>query len=96
MGLVGLFGLFLAFARAENIERPLMVGMLTTSTALLSGWLLWLEARHGDPAHQGIAVAYALFALSGFALGRAIDVIIGPRRETADERQATLGAELAD
>lgn len=94
--LVGVFGMFLAFARPENIERPLMVGALTTATALLSGWLLWLETQHGNPNHQGIAVAYALFALTGFALGRAIDVVMGPRRASADERQATLGADLAD
>ncbi len=94
--LVGTFGTFLAFARPENIERPYMVGLLTTITSMVAGWLLWIEWRQGTPDHHGIAVAYAAFALFGFALGRGIDLVMGPRRGSADERQATLGADLAD
>lgn len=96
VALVAVFGMFLAYARPENIERPLMVGALTTLTAVVSGWLLWLEWHQGAPNGSGTTIAFALFAVAGFALGRAVDAIMGPRRETADERQATLGAELAD
>ena len=94
--LVAVFGLFLSFARPENIERPFMVGFLTTMTSLVAGWLLWLQWRQGDTEGGGSAIAFALFAVSGFAVGRAIDAVMGPRTVSADERQATLGAELAD
>ena len=94
--LVGTSGLFLAYARPENIERPLMVGILTTATSLAAGWLLWLEWHQGDPNRAGSPILYALLAVAGFGLGRAIDAIMGPRRLSADERQATLGAELSD
>ena len=94
--LVAVFGMFLTYARPENIERPFMVGALTTATSLVAGWLLWLQWHQGDPNRAGSAVAFALFAVSGFAIGRAIDVAMGPRTMSADERQATLGAELAD
>lgn len=97
VALVAMFGLFLMFARAENIERPFMVGGLTVATAAISSWLLWLEWQTGVPGgHAGSAVAFALFSASGFALGRAIDAIMGAKVHSADERQATLGAELAD
>ena len=96
VSLAVVFGLFLMFARPENIERPFMVGGLTTATSLISGWLLWLQWQEGDTTRSGSAIAFALFAMAGFAIGRAIDVAMGPRTMTADERQATLGAELAD
>lgn len=96
VALVVTFGVFLSFARPENIERPFMVGLMTTVTGLIAGWLLWLEWQQGGGARSGSSIAYALFAASGFALGRAIDMIMGPRTLSADERQATLGAELAD
>lgn len=92
---VGTFGIFLAFARPENIERPLLVGALTTLTALISGWLVWLEWHQGAD-RPGSAIAFGLFAVSGFALGRALDTILGPRTVSADDRQATLGADLSD
>ncbi len=93
--LAGVFGMFLAFARPENIERPFMVGVMTTVTSYLAGWLLWLQ-WHSNAPSAGSAVAFALLAVAGFGIGRAVDVAMGPRRLTADERQATLGADLAD
>lgn len=97
VAVVTMFGVFLAFARPENIERPFMVSLFTLATALVSGWLLWLEWQTpGGANHSGSAVAFALFSVSGFALGRAVDTIMGPLTHSADERQATLGAELAD
>ncbi len=88
--------MFLTFARPENIERPFMVGAFTTATACVAGWLLWLEWHTGTPGSSGSAIAFSLFAVSGFALGRAIDTIMGPRTRAADDRQSTLGADLAD
>jgi len=97
VALVTMFGVLLMFARTENIERPFMVGLFTTGTALLAGWLLWLEWQQAaTTSSSGTAIAFALFSVSGFALGRAVDVIMGPRTHSAEERQATLGAELAD
>jgi hypothetical protein len=97
VALVAMFGVLLMFARPENIERPFMVGGFTVATAGISSWLMWLEWQSSGAAnHGGTAVAFALFAASGFALGRAIDQIMGPMAHSADERQATLGAELAD
>ena len=95
VALVGTFGVFLTFARPENIERPFMVGAITTATSLLAGWLLWLQWQSFTPS-AGSAIAFALLAVAGFGIGRAIDVTLGARRLTADERQATLGADLAD
>ena len=89
------FGLFLMFANPENIERPFMVGAFTTTTSLLAGWLLWLQ-WHSFSRSAGIAALSALLAMSGFGLGRMLDVAMGARRLTADERQATLGADLSD
>ncbi len=97
VAIVVTFGVFLTFARPENIERPFMVGALTTTTGMIAGWLLWLEWHQATPdSHPGSAVAFALFAASGFALGRAIDTILGARAHSAEESQATLGADLAD
>ena len=96
VAMVVIFGVFLSFARPENIERPFLVGVLTTVTSLAAAGLLWTEWQQGGAGHAGTAVAYSLFAASGFALGRAVDTILGPRTMSADERQATLGAELAD
>lgn len=93
--LVGVFGLFLTFSRPENIERPFMVGALTTVTSLFAGWLLWLQWQSFTRS-TGSEVAFALLAVAGFGFGRAIDAAMGPRRMSADERQATLGADLAD
>lgn len=94
--LAAVFGMFLLYARPENIERPILVGSLTSLTAFVAGWLLWLQSHQGNPDKAGSAVLFALIPVAGFALGRGIDAIMGPRRATADERQATLGAELSD
>ena len=94
--LVTTFGVFLAFANPANIERPFMVAVMTTFTGLLAGWLLWLEWHQGVPGKTGTAVAFSLLAISGFVLGRAVDRAMGPRIRPADERQSTLGADLAD
>lgn len=93
--LVAFFGICLTFARPENIERPFMVGAMTFATAAIASWLMWLQWRTGGGS-AGLAVAIALFAVSGFGVGRALDMILGPGRSDADDRQATLGAELAD
>ena len=95
VGLVVTFGVFLTYARPENIERPFMVGALTTLTGMIAAWLLWQE-WHGGTGSAGRAATFALIAVSGFALGRGIDVAMGARPINEDDRQATQGAELAD
>jgi hypothetical protein len=90
------FGTALVFARPENIERPFMVGAITTSASLVSCGLMWVEWHRGTPGSAGVEIAFALLPLFAFFVGRAIDYTMGPRRESVDERQATLGAELAD
>ena len=87
--------MFLAFARPENIERPFMVGAMTTASSFLAGWLIWLQ-WHSYTRSAGSEVAFAFLAVAGFGLGRALDVAMGPRPLSADERQGTLGADLAD
>ena len=94
--LAAVFGMFLLYARPENIERPILVGTLTSLSAFVAGWLLWLQSHQGNPDKTGSAVLFALIPIAGFALGKGIDTIMGPRRQTADERQATLGADLSD
>ena len=94
--LVAVFGMFLTFARPENMERPFLVGALTTLTSLLAGWPLWLQWHRFDHGGAGFTVLCCLLAASGFGFGRAIDFAMGARRETADELQATLGADLSD
>ena len=93
--LCGVFGVFLTFARPENIERPFMVGVLTTVTSALGGWIVWLQWKSFSPS-TGLEIAACLLAVAGFAIGRAVDLAMGAGRLDADERQATLGADLSD
>ena len=88
---VGLVGAGLMFARGTNIERNFLVGGLTLLTAFVAGVMLVGLA----PASQTSAtlISISLVSLVGFAVGRVIDAILGPKDEAEGP---VLGADLAD
>lgn len=87
---VTLFGLFSMFAQPSNIERTALVGGLTTLTALISIWML---AVLPPVAQTGPTLtSISLVSLVGYALGRFIDYVLGPKPLS----QTPRAGELAD
>lgn len=96
VALVATFGAFLMFARPENIERPFMVGVLTLATSLVALWMIFDDWQRGPTIGMGSAISRSLLALLGFGVGRVFDMILGPRMSRTQDREATIGADLAD
>ena len=96
VGFMVLVGIFTLFVRAENIERNVLVGMLTLATSLIAVCLLVHDSHHGFPYGAPSVVAICLLALFGFFLGRILDLILGPQLHSSETREATLGVDLAD
>lgn len=91
VGIVGLFGAALMFARAENIERNYLVGGLTLLTACISG--VMLAGLPSSAQTSATLTSISLVSVLGYGVGRGIDLILGPR-DHADK--SSLGADLAD
>jgi hypothetical protein len=91
---VGVMGLGLMFVRGTNIERNALVGVATLATALIAGLILGLAGSR-SMSEWGLIVT-ALFSMTGFFLGRGIDLLLGARDRSDDARNATLGADLSD
>ena len=91
-----LLGLCTLFVRAENIERTVMVGSLTIGTSLCALVVLARCYKTGIGMEAGNLAGICILAVSGFALGRMIDLMLGPRPYSPDSREGTLGADLAD
>jgi len=95
VGAMTLVGLGVLFARAENIERPWLVGLCTLGGSAISAVLLWNASRMGAKASDGIAWTCIFLSIFGFFLGRLCDRLAGPR-DIVRHDDATLGADLAD
>jgi hypothetical protein len=92
-----LFGLGVLFVRAAKIERNLMVGLFTIGTSLIAAFILRSQIGHTDLFTPGQMWSVMLLSVFGFAVGLVYDRIAGPRpMPSRDEREATLGADLAD
>ncbi len=96
VGCVALLGALTLFVRAENIERNGLVGSLTLATSLIAMALLEHDWSVNFPYGAGTLISICLLAIFGFALGRFLDYILGPREHSADSREATIGADLAE
>ncbi len=95
VGATILAGLFMLFVRAENIERPFVVSGLTLSGALFS-LILLDHLKHTDLNFGfGSLLLVCLVATVGFALGRLIDWILGPRSTYTLDGES-LDTNLAD
>lgn len=94
VAMVGLFGAFLLFARAENIERNYLVGTLTVLFVVIAGVMLWQVPAASQTGP--VLLSISLTSLVGFGFGRLVDYLMGPRAEPSDNTEATLGADLAD
>jgi hypothetical protein len=92
VSMVALFGMLTLFVRAMNIERNALVGTLTFMTAAISGIVL----ATADNLSNAALISLCALSLVGFAVGRFIDYVLGAREHSADSREATLGADLAD
>jgi len=92
VAMVALFGLFLLFSRGLNIERNGLVGSFTFITAAMAGIILANVASLGAIS----MLSLCFLAVSGFAVGRAIDFLLGPREHSEETREGTWGADLAD
>jgi hypothetical protein len=92
-----LFGLGILFVRAAKIERNILVGFCTLGTTLIAGFILRSNIGHTDSFTSGQMWSVLLLSVLGFAVGMIFDRIAGPRQlPNRDEREATLGADLAD
>ena len=89
-------GIFTLFVRAENIERNVLVGLLTLATCLLAFVVLGFDDRNGFQMGTGGLISVCLLAAFGFGLGRVLDYLLGPLTHSPDSREAVLGADLAD
>lgn len=95
VGTAVLFGLGLLFVRAARIERSLLVGLMTIATALIAGFVL--SSMNAATFGAGDMVSLLLVAFLGFGVGWAYDALMGPLPlSSRDEREATLGSDLAD
>jgi len=90
-----LFGLGLMFVRAENIERRNFVAATTLVTTFIAGVMLWNDGRTGQSASSEAAWYAMGVSISGFFIGRVIDLLMGGRRNAHDV-DPTLGSDLSD
>jgi hypothetical protein len=95
VGVMTLFSLGLLFVRAENIERRNFVGAASLATTIIAMTMLWNDARNGQNADPNAAWWAMAVSLSGFFVGRIVDLVLGGRR-TAHDVDPTLGSDLSD
>jgi hypothetical protein len=93
VGMVALFGMAVMFVRAENIERNMMVGAMTVTTALLAGLILYYNPRGLD---NSALFGIALLSLLGYAAGRVVDFYLGGEDPEADLGKRSFNGDLAD
>ncbi|AIE87045.1 hypothetical protein [Fimbriimonas ginsengisoli] len=95
VGIMVLFGLSLLFVKAENIERNLLVGVLTLLCAGIAGVML---AELPVASQTGaVLTSITLVSIFGYVVGRIIDYFLGPVEESEEDiKHPTLGADLAD
>jgi len=84
-------GFLTLFVQAENIERNILVGLFTLTTALIGVALLQQDYRTDFQFGTGGLVSISVLAVSGFAIGRIVDAVLGPM--TSNE--STIDADLA-
>lgn len=92
ISIVGLFGIFTLFVRAENIERTGLVGGLTVLTALIAGLVLTLVPGLSNAT----LISVSCLSVLGFVVGRVIDALLGPRDVVPETEESVIGADLAD
>ncbi len=91
---VGLFGMGIMFARSSNIERNGLVGSLTVLSSLIAAGMLYAAWR--APTTLFWLVMIALVSTMGYFLGRGIDMLLGGKGPSDENRKGTLGADLSD
>jgi hypothetical protein len=92
-----LFGLGLLFVRASRIERNVLVGACTLATSLLGAFILGSQSGYTGEFTLGQALSIGCLSILGFGVGWLYDRLAGPKSMASkDDREATLGAELAD
>jgi len=92
-----LFGLGLLFVRAAWIERDTLVASLTLITTLIACVVLYSNAPRSNQFTSSQMVSLMMLSVLGFGIGWLYDRLIGPKPlAPRDDREATLGAELAD
>jgi hypothetical protein len=74
-----LAGLFVLFARSENIERPFVVGALTMSSSLIAMIMLDHLRRIDYRFHFTDLLGVCVVASLGFLIGRILDRLLGPK-----------------
>jgi hypothetical protein len=96
LGMSLLVGMGVAFSRATNIERPLMVGLATVLGAVLGMVVLRMAFLQGGPFNwMQVAVICALPWLFFFG-SRLFDRMIGDRKLDPERDEKTYGAHLSD
>jgi hypothetical protein len=97
VGCMAMVGLGILFARAENIERRNLVGMITLLTSGIAAFVLYDAWNSTGGIGPGLPISMIMLSIFGFLVARVIDVILGPRVPEAMEKDpATYGADLAD
>jgi hypothetical protein len=90
------FACFLLFARAVNIERPILVGCLTLLTSAVAAVLILNEFKMGLRSEPRNYIPIAMLSVIGYGVGRVVDYLLGPVTPTEEETEPNLGADLAD
>ncbi|MEZ0325185.1 MAG: hypothetical protein ACAH95_04715 [Fimbriimonas sp.] len=91
---VGVTGLGLLFVRATNIDRNGLVGALTVLTAIIAAAIMYFSGS--TRMSEWALVVVALFSVTGFVFGRALDRWLGAKDLSVDARKGTLGSDLSD
>lgn len=96
ISMMTLFGLGILFSRAENIERPALVGGLTLAGCVIVTVLLTRTVASGGPYNWWQMFGYFLITLAFYGWGRLMDYIMGPVPVDREADEATMGAHLSD
>ncbi len=97
VGAMVVFGLGILFVRAARMERNILVGSLTLLTTLIAGFVLKSYSASSSQFTASQMISMMMLCLVGFGVGWLFDRIAGPKTlASSDEREATLGSELAD
>lgn len=96
IGAVMLLGLGLLYARATNIERPILVGGLTLLGGLVSAGVMERTVMLGGPYSWAHTFGIVLIGVLFFAWGWFADYAMGQPRIDPEADEATLGAHVSD